>query len=97
MGLAYVPCWSSVVSFGIVVDTISVTSEEEHLVLSIHRSITVQLGDLIGESLPLCFGALRIIGCVCGVGLVDQTEVGGSLVSAVSHRWQKSCGEKLPT
>lgn len=73
------------------------TSEEEYFVLSIHWSITVQLGNLVGESLPLCLCALRVVTCICRVGLIDQTEVGGSLISAVSHRWQKSYDETLLT
>lgn len=63
---------------------LAVTTQDQKLVLSAAGRLTVQLGELAVETLPLgeVGGAAVAIGIV---GLVDQAKVDRSLVQVSSH------------
>ena len=58
---------------------LSVSPHEQKFVLDFGAAVLVQLGDDIGEALPLRFLLMRIEGCICRIFLIDQAEICGCL------------------
>lgn len=76
-----VPGWGAEVAFRGVVEAFAVAAEVEELVLGVVRGVAVELGDEVGEALPLGSGMVGVfVVGVCGVGAVDEAEVGGEEV-----------------
>lgn len=76
---AYIPGRGPIKRLGYVVIAFSVPTHVEHLVLNMFAAVTVQVSDLMLESLPLSLLVFGIEFSVCIVGTVDQTEIDGCL------------------
>lgn len=51
------------------------TAYVKHLVLHVIRRVAIELGDLVGKTLPLGLVMVGVVGGVVSVGVVDETEV----------------------
>ena len=74
-----IPGRGAVVGLCGVVVAFTVATEVKQLVLDVPAAETIEVEDLVGESLPLGLGALGVVAAVGLVWAVDQTEVGGGL------------------
>lgn len=90
IALSYVPSWSAIVALSSIVETLSMTAHEQHLVHSIKVRISVQGGHDLSEPLPLS-GIASARSRVC---LVDETKVDGSLRRCVRFAPSRSLREQ---
>lgn len=70
--VTYVPSRRSIVGFGGIVVSLTVSSEEEDLVLHIIRRLAIQSLYFLVEALPLGFAECFAF---AGVGAIDETKV----------------------
>ena len=72
-----VPRRGAVEGLRVVVEPVAVPAEEEQAVVSVLRSGFVEFGDLVGESLPLRFAAMRVVRRIARVFSIYKPEIGG--------------------
>ena len=77
--VTYIPGRRAVVGLCGVVVAFAVATEVKQLVLDVPAAETVEVEDLVDESLPLGFDVLGVVAAVGLVWVVDQAEVCGGL------------------